>query len=285
MIKDIYRQRAREIRFFWKITVTIILTLLLIVISRSGLIFLVQQVFILLGTPSSIAFENAQIFVAESPEGQAIASSLDVLLILALIFVSVTRIERREFHLADIGLGMHRNTLPLVALGLAIGCSLFLGAVVFGVLLDTQELPMFPNIVRWPLLNTLFTSIIFYFLNGFWQEIVFRGYLQTRAVEEYGRLFGILTVTVVFVILHGLVQTITPMGVISGLLLFSFIGLLYEKTKSLYLVSVIHAGLNFLPILFNILWQGLETVITYCIALMLLILVIHRAEQKPTSFR
>ena len=283
MIKDIYQQRAREIRFFWKITVTIILTLLLIVISRSGLIFLVQQVFILLGTPSSIAFENAQIFVAESPEGQAIASSLDVLLILALIFVSVTRIERREFHLADIGLGMHRNTLPLVALGLAIGCSLFLGAVVFGVLIDTQELPMFPNIVMWPPLNTLFTSIIFYFLNGFWQEIVFRGYLQTRAVEEYGRLFGILTVTVVFVILHGLVQTITPMGVISGLLLFSFIGLLYEKTKSLYLVSVIHAGLNFLPILFNILWQGLETVITYCIALMLLILVIHRAEQKPTS--
>lgn len=162
-----------------------------------------------------------------------------------------------------------------MAVGLATGSSLFLGAVVFGLFLGTQELPMFPNLVQWPTINTLFATISFCILNSFWQETVFRGYLQTRAVEEYGRLFGVLTVSVVFVVLHGLVQTLTFMGIISGLLLFSFIGLLYDKTRSLYLVTAIHAVLNFLPTLFNILWQGQETVVTYGIALILLILAIR----------
>ena len=273
MSKNISPQKPREIRFFWKLSLTLMLLLVIIAISRIGLLFLVQEISIYQGISSSVASQNAQFFVTESSMGQAIASSLDAILIFTLVYILVTRIERRELHLDDIGLGLHRNTPSLVVLGLVIGTGLFLGAVVFGVIFGSQDLPLLTNLIRWKYLSPLFASIIFYILNSLWQEIVFRGYLQARAVEEYGRLFGILAVTVVFVILHGLVQTVTPMGIISGLFLFSFIGLLYEQTRSLYLVSVMHAVLNFLPILFNIEWQGLETTITYCIALILSILV------------
>jgi membrane protease YdiL (CAAX protease family) len=283
----VFRTDMGEIRYLWKFSLTIVLLLVLIVISRIVLMFAVQQAFILQGAPSDIAFQNAQVFVSESSEGQAIASSLDLLLTLLLVFFLVTRIEKRDFYLADLGLNLKRNTMPLVGLGLVIGCLIFLAAAMFGVLLGTLQFPISPNMNQWPILSTLVASITFYVLNSFWQEIVFRGYLQTRAVEEYGRLTGVMAVTIVFVVFHGLVQTLTPSGILTGLLLFSFIGLLYDKTRSLYLVGVIHAVLNFLPVLFNTWWQGPEAIMTYGIALVLLVLLIRHSEDsvKPVNIR
>nr|KXH75482.1 MAG: hypothetical protein AM325_11110 [Candidatus Thorarchaeota archaeon SMTZ1-45] len=279
-MEGILRTDAGEIRYFWKISLALILIIMLIVISRIVLIFAVQQVFILQGMTSDIAFENAQVFVSESSEGQVIASSLDLVLTLLLVLFLVTRIEKREFHLTDLGLDLQRNILPFVGLGLFMGCVLFLGAAMFGVLLGTLEFPISPNLSQWPFLSMLVASIAFYVLNSFWQEVLFRGYLQTRAVGEFGRFTGVTAVTVVFVVFHSLVQTLTPIGILAGFLLFSFIGLLYEKTNSLYLVGVIHAVLNFLPALFNTWWQGLEAAMTYGIALILLILMIHQTEQR-----
>jgi membrane protease YdiL (CAAX protease family) len=282
-MEGVLRTGTGEIRFFWKLAITLILIIALIVISRLSLILVVQLVLLLQGTPSSVALQNAQLFVAESAEGQAIASSLDLLLILLLVIIFVTRIEKHAFHWDTIGLNLRRNTFPLVIIGLAIGGALFFGAIAFGALLHIQVLSIAPDFSQWPILSILVATLIFYVLNSFWQEILFRGYLQTWAVEEYGRFFGILAITLIFVIFHGLVQTLTLIGTISGLLLFGFIGLLYEKTKSLYLVGVIHAVINFLPVLFNISWQGLETVIIYGIALILLILLIHQTEQPDST--
>ncbi|MFX1580431.1 MAG: lysostaphin resistance A-like protein [Promethearchaeota archaeon] len=282
-MEGVLRTGTGEIRFFWKLAVTLILIFALIVISRLSLILVVQLFFLLQGTPSAAAFQNAQIFAAESAVGQAIASSLDLLLILLLVILMITRIEKHDFHWDIIGLNPKRNTLPFVIIGLAIGGAIFFGAIIFGALLHIQVLSIIPDFSQWPILSTLVATLIFYILNSFWQEIVFRGYLQTWAVEEYGRLFGILAITLVFVIFHGLVQTLTLIGTISGLLIFGFIGLLYEKTRSLYLVGVIHTALNFLPVLFNISWQGLETVIIYGIALVLLVLLIHQTEQPDST--
>ncbi|MBN2228929.1 MAG: CPBP family intramembrane metalloprotease [Candidatus Thorarchaeota archaeon] len=252
------------------------MTILLIVISRISLILVVQQIYILQGTPLNVASQNAQVFVSESSEGQAIASALDLLLILLLVLFLVTRIEKREFHLTDLGLNIQRNTLPFFGLGVIIGCALFFGATLVGVFLGTIELPVNPDFSQWPALTTLIASITFYVLNSFWQEILFRGYLQTQAVNRFGQYTGIILVTVIFVIFHGLVQTLTLSGILTGFLLFSFIGFLYDKIKSLYLVGTIHAVLNFLPALFDTWWQGLEASIIYGIALLLLILVIYK---------
>ncbi|MGD9380892.1 MAG: CPBP family intramembrane metalloprotease [Candidatus Thorarchaeota archaeon] len=280
---EILRTGAGEIRYLWKISLALILTIVLIIISRIVMILAIQQVFVLQGVSSDIAFQNAQVFVSESSEGQAIASSIDLVLILLLVFLLVTRIERREFHLTELGLGLHHNSPLFAGLGLVIGCVLFLGAAMFGVLFGTLEFPLSPNLNQWPIVTTLVASIAFYVLNSFWQEILFRGYLQTRAVEEYGRLIGVIAVAVVFVVFHGLVQSLTPIGILTGILLFSFIGLLYDKTKSLYLVGMIHAVLNFLPVLFNTWWQGLEAILIYGIALALLFLMVHHIEQRAQT--
>lgn len=271
-----------EIRFIWKLVITLILLLVLIIICRFSLIFAVQQFLIFQGAQSSIAFQNAQIFVAESAEGQAIASFFDLLLALLLVITLVTRFEKQEFHLKNIGLDLQRNTLPLMVLGVIIGCGLFLGSVMLGVLFRTIEFPLLSDLDQWAVSGLLVASIIFYVLNSFWQEIVFREYLQTSAVEKYSRMIGIVGIATIFVVFHGLVQSLTFVGIISGILLFIFVGLLYEKTRSLYFVGVIHTILNFFPVLFNILWQGLESIVTYGIALLILIIVIYKTE-KATS--
>jgi membrane protease YdiL (CAAX protease family) len=280
IMKEILKTDTGEIRYFWKISLTLILTTALVLMARVILILGIQQVFILQGVASDVAFQNAQLFVSESSEGQAIASSFDLLLVLMLVFFLVTRIEKRELHLSDVGLNLQRNTLPFVGLGLVVGCALFFGAAMFGVLFGTVEFPISPNLSQWPFSSAIVGSIAFYVLNSFWQEVLFRSYLQTRAVEEFGRFTGVMAVTVVFVVFHGLVQTLTPIGILTGLVLFSFVGLLYDKTRSLYLVCVIHAVLNFLPALFDIWWQGLEAALTYGIALILLLLVIRQTEQR-----
>ncbi|MFW9907441.1 MAG: lysostaphin resistance A-like protein [Candidatus Thorarchaeota archaeon] len=272
-----------DIRFIWKIILALILNLLLIVISRLLLIFIVEQVFILQGANPDFAFEDAQFFVSESSEGQAIAGSLDLLLIFLLVFFLVNRIEKRDFHLEELGLNLQRNTIPFVVLGVLLASLFFLGAIAIGILLGTVVFPLLPSFDQWPLASSFAAAILFFAVNSFWQEILFRGYLQTRAVNEYGRAIGVTGVALVFVLFHGLVQTLTPISILTGMLLFVFIGLLYDKTRSLYLVGAFHAVLNFLPGLFDISWQGFEAATIYGIALLLLVLLLHRKERGLQS--
>ncbi|MDF1538996.1 MAG: CPBP family intramembrane metalloprotease [Candidatus Thorarchaeota archaeon] len=202
------------------------------------------------------------------------------MLILVLVFLLITRIEKKEFQLAALGLNLQANTLPFVVIGLILGSVLFFGAAMFGVLIDTLHFPILPDFSQWQILISFAASLIFYVMNSFWQELLFRGYLQTRTVDEYGRAIGISGVAVVFVVFHGLVQSLTPISILTGVLLFLFIGLLYDKTKSLYLVGALHAVLNFLPVLFNTWWQGLEAATIYCIAFALLVLLILSFERR-----
>ena len=279
---DALRTDTGDIRFFWKLAATLILTLALIIVNRLALILTVQQVLILQGTPPSVAPQDAQIFVAETSEGLAIAGSLDLLLMFLLVVLLISKVEKNEFHWADIGLKFKRSTIPFILVGSVIGLVLFLGSLALGIILGTQTFPIAPDLAQWSTSTGLIASVIFYSLNSFWQELVFRGYLQTRAIERYGTLPGIIIIAVVFVVFHGLVQTLTLPGIITGSLLFCFIGLIYEKTRSIYLVTAIHAFLNFLPVLFGVSWAGMEATIIYGFALALLVLVVHTLRKNQS---
>lgn len=82
--------------------------------------------------------------------------------------------------------------------------------------------------------------------NGFWQELVFRGYLQTRVVERYNATVGILTVSIYFILIHFIDRQLTLSWVLAGTLLFILVSLLFHHTKSLYLVGAMHGMINYL---------------------------------------
>lgn len=279
---DTFRTDTGELRFLWKLATTLILTFTLVIISRLALVLTVQQVFILQGTPPSVASQDARAFFAETPEGLAIAGSLDFLLMFLLVIFLISKVEKKEIHWVDIGLKLKRSTISFILVGSVIGLALFLGSLALGIILGTQVLPIIPDLGQWSTSTGLIASVTFYSLNSFWQELVFRGYLQTRAIERYGKIPGIIFIAVVFVVFHGLVQTLTLPGIINGILLFCFIGLLYVATRSIYLVTAIHALLNFLPVLFVVSWAGVEAAIVYSVALALLVLVMHTLRKNQT---
>ncbi|TET22293.1 MAG: CPBP family intramembrane metalloprotease, partial [Candidatus Aminicenantes bacterium] len=62
------------------------------------------------------------------------------------------------------------------------------------------------------------------FFNALWQEIIFRAYLQTRLVKVYGAMWGILLTSIIFVLLHGFIRAMSVMEILTGIVIFSFVG-------------------------------------------------------------
>ncbi len=119
--------------------------------------------------------------------------------------------------------------------------------------------------------------------NAFWQEVVFRGYLQPRFQHNFGTLSGILLVSTLFAALHGLLEPVTIPELITGTILFSFVGWLYFITNSIWLATALHATANFYLILFS---QGgftlpplLDRALVYLVALLAVyVLLKHRGS-------
>ena len=229
------------------------------------------QVFLLLGFDSNQVNDLALTFVNESIVGLTIVGMLDTVMILLLIFFIVTRLEKQVFSWSSCGLEPNFRNLLFFGAGLILGIILYFGSIVLSWIYDpnqftfeiTQNLPI----------DIAVLMLIWAFLNSFWQEISFRGYLQNRAVDNYGPLLGILIVSILFVILHAIDRPLTPITIIVGILLFSFVGLLYHVTRSLYLVMAVHATLNLLPMMLDFWPQDLASGIIYGFVLILSILV------------
>jgi membrane protease YdiL (CAAX protease family) len=66
---------------------------------------------------------------------------------------------------------------------------------------------------------------------GFGEEIVFRGYIQTRLVERYRAIWGILITAMIFVLLHQISYNLSPIIFLSGVMLWTAIGALYYLSK------------------------------------------------------
>lgn len=59
--------------------------------------------------------------------------------------------------------------------------------------------------------------------------------MQTRLVDRYGALWGVLTASVVFTLLHLAFRPLPPVTVVTGVMPWVAVGALYHWSKSLYL--------------------------------------------------
>jgi membrane protease YdiL (CAAX protease family) len=85
-------------------------------------------------------------------------------------------------------------------------------------------------------------SIIMIFFVGFVEELVFRSLLQTRLENSLGSLKGLLITSILFGVMH------SGYGTFYEILYTAFAGLvlgyMFQKTKSLPLVSLTHGFVN-----------------------------------------
>jgi membrane protease YdiL (CAAX protease family) len=214
------------------------------------------------GYSQGLALERAQTQMM-SLESQAFLCAIDALLMFLLVFLLITRIEKSNFQWAALGLTLKPTSIFYFFIGIFLGFIFTVVTIGTGLIQGTiQFQPQKPEDLFIPY-NVKFIILFFVWamLNGFWQELVFRGYLQTRVVERHNATVGILTVTIYFILIHFIDRQLTLPWVIAGTLLFILISLLFHHTKSLYLVGAMHSMINYLDQVTELIgleWNSLE---------------------------
>jgi len=206
--------------------------------------------------------------INNTADSQIVLGIMDFVAVTGLIYVLTTKLDRRDFRWAEIGLSWKPNILLFFGVGIILGGVLEIFSLGLGIAQGIVETPIMPNIASIAIL----TGITAVMLDSFWQEIAFRGYLQTRLVENYRAIIGIPVVAVSFILIHLLFNPLTPLEVLTGIILFLLIGLLFHMTRSIYLVGALHGTLNYIPRLLETWSQPLDRAIVYGLALGLVLL-------------
>jgi len=218
----------------------------------------------------------------DTTDSQIVSGIMDIITVTGLIYLLTTKLDRRGFSWAEIGLSRKPFVFVFFGGGVILGGVLELCSWGLGIARGAVETPMMPTIASIAVLAGTTAAM----LDSFWQEIAFRGYLQTRFVESYGAIIGIPVVAVSFVFIHLLVRPLSPLEVLTGSILYLLVGSLYHITGSLYLVGALHGTLNYIPSLLGTWSQPLDRAIVYGLALGLVLLfaqVLRRNKEKVSS--
>lgn len=123
-----------------------------------------------------------------------------------------------------------------IALPVIIVAGAILGRIEYHILTPEALIP------AWNLGNVLLIGIVMVVFVGFTEELLFRGVLQPALEAQLGQRSGLLVATFVFGIMHSGYQLPAELLFAFGIgLLF---GILYDKTDSLVLVTLLHGILN-----------------------------------------
>jgi membrane protease YdiL (CAAX protease family) len=248
MFGQLFRNKIGNVRPYWTLFILAFSVLVVVVLNR-----IILRV---IGLINDIT------------DSQIVLGIMDLVAVTALIYILTTKLDGRDFRWSEIGLSLKPRILVFFGVGIILGGGLEIFSLGLGITQGTVETPMMPNINSIVVLTGITTAM----LDSFWQEIAFRGYLQTKFVENYGAIIGIPVVAVSFVLIHLLVNPLSPLEVLTGSTLFILVGLIYHMTRSIYLVGALHGTLNYIPNLLQTWSQPLDRVIVYGLAIGLLLL-------------
>ncbi|MHA1969542.1 MAG: CPBP family intramembrane glutamic endopeptidase [Candidatus Hodarchaeales archaeon] len=246
-LKNLFRTNAGDVRIIWVFVIIPIYLASTLILNRLIFIIITAQFYIAGGYVQKIALEQAQTQMM-TLESQAVLCAIDTLLMVLLVFLLITKIEKRNFQWSTLGLTLKSSSILYFVLGTFLGFLFIFITRGVGLVVGTNQLQPLKLEEIFTQANVKFMILFFVWaiLNGFWQEIVFRGYLQTRVVERYNATVGILLVTIYFVLVHFIDRQLTLFWVIGMTLLFIIISMLFHHTKSLYLVGAMHGTINYL---------------------------------------
>ncbi len=262
MFGKLLRNKTGNVRIYWNLLILVFSVLAILVLNRIIL--------------RMIGITN------DTTDSQIVLGIMDLVAVLGLIYVLTTKLDKRDFRWADIGLSCKPSILVFFGVGIIIGGVLEIFSLWLGVAQGTVETPMAPNITSIAFLMGITTVM----LDSFWQEIAFRGYLQTRFVDNYGAIIGIPVVAISFILIHLLFNPLSPIEILTGIILFLLVGLLYHMTRSIYLVGALHGTLNYIPRLLETWSQPLDRAIVYGLTLGLVLLysqVLRRNKIKKNN--
>lgn len=122
-------------------------------------------------------------------------------------------------------------------------------------------------------ISTFIQNLVLYLGMAFGEEVVFRGYVQTRLVNRYRAIWGVLAAAVIFTLLHQISYRLSPVTILSGVMLWTTMGALYLFSKSLYLVGMFHGVMNTLLNTLHFEVGDISGMVVHALALFLVIVV------------
>jgi membrane protease YdiL (CAAX protease family) len=229
----------------WRVLLTLALWLAVVFLLRFIPIILYTAVHGGGEIPREETVAVAKEIVFEHPIWSTAIGILNAALSLPLIWFMMRVIEKRSFELKEVGLDWRHNSLAMLGSGALLALSMYIAQRIAALALG-YSMPAVGTILAGVTATTVVRNLALWIPMGFAEEVVFRGYIQTRFVERYGAIRGILMAGIVFTLPHLIVHSLSPVSVFSGVILWAAIGTLYHCTKSLYLVGMFHGVANLL---------------------------------------
>lgn len=269
---SITRNDAGEVRLAWRLILIILLFVATAVLLRLMPIRLFAAILVGNGMAQVNAIETASTIVFEDSVCSTAVGALNGLMGFLIVWFLVRVIERSSFTWEAVGLNWRNNSSLAILLGAILALGLFIAIVLTGHILGFSGSSLSTSMlgVSVPI---LLQKLVLYLAMGFGEEIVFRGYIQTRLVKQYRAIWGVLATGVVFTLLHQISYRLSPVVILSGVMLWTTIGVLYHLSKSLYLVSVFHGTMNTLLNTLHFEVGDISSLVVHALVLCLVIVV------------
>lgn len=274
----VIRNDTGEVRLVWRLILIILFYLAAAVLLRLIPVSLYTAVLVNDGMVLRNALEKAGSIILEDPAWNTAIGVLSGLIGFLIVWFLISVVEKSNFTWKTIGLDWRNNSLLLILLGAILALLLFAAHFLIGTILGSNGSSL-SVLIKSVSIPFFFQNFVLYLTMGFGEEVVFRGYVQTRLVERYRAIWGIFFTAVVFVLLHQISYRLSPIIILSGVMLWTTIGALYHLSKSLHLVVIFHGLMNTLQNPLNLEVGDISSVMVHALALFLVIVyVLFRAR-------
>ena len=269
----IFRNDAGEIRLVWRLILIVLLYVLAAVLLRLIPVVLYAAVLVSGGMVLRSALDQASSIILNNPVWNTAIGILSGLIGLLIVWFLIRKIEKSSFKWKSVGLDWKINSLLFILLGAVLAFILLAASLLTGNILGLNSTPL-DGVMRGISIPILLQNLVLYLAMGLGEEVVFRGYVQTRLVERYKAVWGILIAAVIFVLLHQVSYNLSPNIILSGVMLWTAIGALYYLTRSLYFVIAFHGVMNALQNPLHLEIGDISSTIVNALALFLIIVFV-----------
>jgi membrane protease YdiL (CAAX protease family) len=220
------------------------------------------------------AIQGAKTIVFEHTIWSTVIGVINGLISLPVVWFLMIVIEKRTFSWKKVGLNWRCNSLLNLAFGALLALIIYFASIVIDRVFGSS-IPTMDTILAGLTSSAVIQNLVLHIPMGFGEEIVFRSYIQSQLVDRYGALWGILVGSIIFTLLHMLVSPLSPVTILSGIILWTAVGILYHWSRSLYLVGTFHGIAN--TLLNTLPFEGSDTasLIVHALALLLILVIGH----------
>ncbi len=279
---SLIRYHTGEVRLLWTVLIAVMLWVAIAFLLRFIPIFISTAIQAGRGMNKQNALEAAKIIVFEHPVWSSVIGVINGLMSLPLVWFLMIVIEKRGFTWKEVGLDWRRNSLQNIVFGVLLALLIYVTGMILDRILGFS-LPTMDTILAELTVSAVIRNVVLYIPMAFGEEVLFRSYVQSRLVERYGAVCGILIGSIVFTLLHMLVSPLSFVTILSGVILWAAVGALYNWSGSLYLVGMFHGVANILLNTLTFESSGAVGLIVHVLALLLIVVVgLYRAKSSQT---